>query len=53
LDQLFRVYPLQQDDIRDIDDAQWKNVERAFSKMDKIGLLSGLLSFELFPIKDS
>jgi hypothetical protein len=53
LDQLFRVYPLEQDDIRDIDKSQLEKVEEAFGAKDKMGLLTSLLSFELFPIKDS
>jgi hypothetical protein len=32
LDELFRVYPTIPDSIRDIDNAQWKEVERAICR---------------------
>ena len=52
LDELFRVYPAIPEGIRDIDDDNWKAVERAFKKKDKIGLINSLLTLALFPIKD-
>jgi len=53
LDDLFQVYPTIPEGIRDIDEAIWGNVERAFNKKDNINLIKELLNLELFPIKDS
>ena len=53
LDDLFQVYPLVPDSIRDIDQELWKNVERAFKNRDNLVLLENLLRLKLFPIKDS
>ncbi|MFH0927053.1 MAG: restriction endonuclease [Candidatus Micrarchaeota archaeon] len=53
LDELFKIYPVVPEGIRDIDKKKWKLIKNAFEKKDKTGLLNLLLSMELFPIKDS
>lgn len=53
LDDLFRVYPTIPEGIRDINEDNWKIVEKAFNERDNLGLLKALLMFDLFPIKDS
>lgn len=53
LDQLFTVYPTIPEGIREIDSAKWKEIKKSFDREDKEGLLKGLLSLGLFPIKDS
>lgn len=53
LDQLFKVYPLVPEVIRDVDQAKWLRVEQAYQRKDKKELIRGLLALELFPIKDS
>jgi Tsp45I type II restriction enzyme len=53
LDELFTVYPLAPDVIREINTTAWKNVEVAFNKKNNKELMIWLLKLELFPIKDS
>jgi hypothetical protein len=53
LDDLFQIYPTIPDGIRDIDQNKWNDVEKAFTKQDNEQLLTRLLKFDLFPIKDS
>lgn len=53
LDDLFKVYPTIPEGIRDIDINKWKQVEQAFSNQKNEDLISALLQFDLFPIKDS
>src|SRR3989442_671630 len=53
LDELFAVYPLAPDIIREINQTAWKNVEVVFSRRDNIELFKSLLKLKLFPIKDS
>ena len=53
LDNLFRVYPTIPEDIRDIGQATWKNIEQAFNDKDNTELIKSLLKLDLFPIKDS
>jgi len=53
LDELFRVYPLAPDSVRDIDKTKWSEVEKAFSGKNDVALLRSLLKLKLFPIKDS
>jgi len=53
LDDLFRVYPLAPEGIRDIDQDKWATIEQAYNRKDKPLLLRELLSLELFPLKDS
>ncbi len=53
LDELFRVYPCIPDNLREVDEEKWIKVEQAFENKNNSGLLKELLSFELFPIKDS
>ncbi len=52
LDQLFTVYPLSPDSIREIDTGIWNRVETCFKQHDNIGLFESLLELDLFPIKD-
>lgn len=53
LDDLFQVYPTIPEGIRDIDEKAWAEVEKAFNKKDNDLLIRQLLTFNLFPIKDS
>ncbi|MBR0236657.1 MAG: hypothetical protein IJQ39_01060 [Thermoguttaceae bacterium] len=53
LDDLFRVYPVIPEGIRDIDKDAWERFEKAFEHKDNNAMLSELLNFDLFPIKDS
>lgn len=53
LDQLFRVYPMCPDNIREIDSAKWDRFEKAFSTNQQEKMIESLLDFDLFPIKDS
>jgi hypothetical protein len=53
LDELFSVYPLAPDVIRELNSTAWKKVELAFNERNDRELLLGLLKLELFPIKDS
>lgn len=52
LDQLFAVYPLSPDSIRDIDQNIWIRVERSFQQNNNTELFKALLDLKLFPIKD-
>src|SRR5947209_502714 len=53
LDELFKVYPLAPDTIRDINQDRWNTIKTAFEQRDDIILLKNLLKLDLFPIKDS
>ena len=53
LDELYKVYPIIPEGIRDIDKKKWEKIENAYENDDKIMLLKLLLSLDLFPIKDS
>ena len=53
LDDLFHVYPTIPEGIRDINEEIWADVEKAFNRKDNDVLLRKLLTFDLFPIKDS
>ncbi len=52
LDQLFSVYPLAPDSIREIDNTVWANVETYYNNNNNIEMFKELLKFNLFPIKD-
>jgi len=52
LDQLFSVYPLSPDSIRDIDENVWGRVERYYNQNNNVELFRALLDLDLFPIKD-
>ncbi|MBQ5843791.1 MAG: restriction endonuclease [Alistipes sp.] len=52
LDQLFSVYPLSPDSIREIDSDVWHSIEYSYNNHDNIGLFEALLKLKLFPIKD-
>lgn len=53
LDELFRVYPIIPDGIREIDKDRWENIEQAYNQKDDEILIKYLLHLDLFPIKDS
>lgn len=53
LDQLFRVYPLAPDSIRNIPEDIWHEIERSYNSKDNDSLFRSLLKLKLFPIKDS
>lgn len=53
LDDLFQVYPISQDGVREPNEDLWKEVELAFEKADNDSLIRSLLRLDLFPIKDS
>lgn len=53
LDDLFQVYPTIPEGIREIDEALFDRVVKSFERQDNVELLSTLLKFDLFPIKDS
>ena len=48
LDELYRVYPIIPEGIRDIDKNKWEEIEKAYENEDKMGLLKLLLSLGLF-----
>lgn len=52
LDQLFRVYPLRPDSIREIDSTIWNEIETSYNSNDNNKLIKSLLKLNLFPIKD-
>lgn len=52
LDQLFSVYPLSPDNIREIDQTIWNNIDLYYREQNNIDLFKNLLKLELFPIKD-
>lgn len=52
LDQLFSVYPLSPDSIREIDPNIWDRIETNFNNNNNIELFRALLDLDLFPIKD-
>lgn len=52
LDQLFKVYPLKPDSIRNIDENIWAKIEESYNNEDNIALINALLQLDLFPIKD-
>lgn len=52
LDQLFSVYPLSPDSIREIDMNIWNRIETNFNNSNNIELFRALLDLKLFPIKD-
>lgn len=53
LDDLYRVYPVVHDSIRDVDEDVMSRVERYFNQQDSERLIKELLKLELFPLKDS
>ena len=53
LDQLFRVYPIIPDSIRELDSVKWHIFQEAFKANNQEKIIESLLDFELFPIKDS
>ena len=53
LDDLFQVYPTIPEGIRNIDNALWKGIEKAFAKKNNVALLENILKLDLFPLKDS
>ena len=53
LDDLFRVYPIIPEGIRDIDNDVWDRFSDAYEHNNHEAMILELLKFELFPIKDS
>lgn len=53
LDELFRVYPTIPEGIRDINKNLWRSIEKHFNEQNNTELITELLKFDLFPIKDS
>ncbi|MBI4726950.1 restriction endonuclease [candidate division TA06 bacterium] len=53
LDDLYKVYPIIPEGIRDINKDSWDAVEKAFQNRNNTELIKRLLDLELFPIKDS
>lgn len=53
LDDLYRVYPVIHNNIREVDEGVMENVERYFEARNNIKLLKELLKLKLFPLKDS
>ena len=53
LDDLFHIYPTIPEGIREIDDARLKRLEEAVEGRNNVALITELLTYELFPIKDS
>ncbi|GHV31248.1 hypothetical protein FACS1894167_13320 [Synergistales bacterium] len=53
LDELFRIYPMSPEFVRDIDEEKWGEIEDSFNLRDNINLIENLLDLNLFPIKDS
>lgn len=53
LDELFRVYPMSPDSLREVDEAKWDIFTREFEQNNQSKIIESLLDFELFPIKDS
>ncbi|MBX2930561.1 MAG: hypothetical protein KF781_01295 [Chitinophagaceae bacterium] len=53
LDDLFQVYPTIPEEIREINQERWANIEKAFDKKNNDLLIRELLKLDLFPIKDS
>lgn len=52
LDQLFSVYPLQPDSIREVDPNIWNRIEKSYNKNNNEDLFKALLELKLFPVKD-
>lgn len=52
LDQLFSVYPLAPDSIREIDRTIWNSIEHNFNTGNNVELFKALLKLDLFPVKD-
>jgi len=53
LDQLFTVYPIIPEGIREVDNKKWKKIEKSFIKKDNFELLNNMIDLDLFPIKES
>lgn len=52
LDQLFSVYPLAPDSIREVDQNVWNAIESSYNTGNNVELFKALLKLDLFPIKD-
>jgi len=53
LDQLYKVYPMANNLLREVSDGVKVSLKEAFAKKDNIELLKILLKQDIFPIKDS
>lgn len=53
LDQLFRVYPMAPEAVRELHVPHWEAVKEAFGGPDNANLFKALMKLKLFPVKDS
>lgn len=53
LDDLYSVYPVVHENVREIDESVMLRVEHYFSERDNYNLIRSLLELDLFPVKDS
>ncbi|RPI63708.1 MAG: restriction endonuclease [Planctomycetaceae bacterium] len=53
LDELFRVYPMAPEGVREPCEEAWNDVESAFKRKDNVALFKALLKMHVFPLKDS
>lgn len=52
LDQLFSVYPLRPDNMREISRDVWNRIEGFYTQRNNTELFKSLLELKLFPVKD-
>lgn len=53
LDDLFKVYPIEQNAPRKIDETVWEKIENSYNNRNYEELIRNLLKLKLFPIKNS
>lgn len=53
LDELFKVYPLEENEPRAVDSDDWQKIEKAYSHKNDAVFIDTLLNLETFPIKDA
>lgn len=53
LDDLFCVYPIIPDGIREVNENAWGKIEQSFNDKNSTELIENLFSLNLFPLKDS
>lgn len=53
LDDLYAVYPVVHDNVRNVDRHVMSRIERYFNEQDNYNLIKALLELDLFPVKDS
>src|SRR5690349_2843603 len=52
-DELFRIYPIEENYIREIEDETWQDATRTFEEQDARELIRALIKMETFPFTDS